>query len=154
MKVLSSNYWVLVADSGNARILEMRRKPYQFREVQKLTSEALHKRSRDLVSDGSGRSFHAQGPASHSKKQRSDAQDLAEQAFTRKLIKKLEQAANRKSFEHLVLVADPKTLGRLRAQMSKSLKSEVVDELNLDLVGAPLESLEKRVKERLNWPTP
>jgi len=153
MKNSSPNYWILVADSGNARILEMRRKPYEFREVQRLASDALHKRTTDLVSDGSGRSFHAQGPASHSKKQRSDAHDLAEQEFTRKLVDKLELAANMQAFEHLVVVADPKTLGRLRGHVSKSLKARIIDELNLDLAGVPLQSLEKRLKERLGWVT-
>jgi len=149
----SVKFWVLVADSGNARILEMRRKPHEFNEVQKLVSETLHKRTHDLVSSGKGRSFHVQGPASHSKQQRSDAQDLAEQEFSRKLVDKLELAAKMNVFQHLVVIADPKTLGRLRRHMSKTLSARVTDELNLDLVGEPLASLEKRVKERLGWAT-
>jgi protein required for attachment to host cells len=151
MNNASSTYWVLVADSGTARILEMRRKPAEFREVLKLESESRHLSTGDLVSDASGRSFHVQGPSGHSKRPRSDAHDLAEQAFSKSLVGKLEHAANMSVFEHLAIFADPKTLGRLRRHMSKALTARVTDELNLDLVGIPLNSLEKRVRAKLGW---
>ena len=153
MKISTSTYWVLVADSGNARIFELRRKPAEFREVHTLVSDALHKRSKDLVSDGSGRSFHAQGPASHPKKQKSDPHERAEQEFSRKLVDKLELATNMNAFEKLVVFADPKTLGRMRPQMSKNLKGRVADELNLDLVGMPLEPMKKKIRAHLGWAT-
>jgi protein required for attachment to host cells len=151
MKNSLSKYWVLVADSGNARIIEMRRKPAEFHEVQKLVSESQHQPSRELMSDASGRAFHVQGPSSHSKVPRSDAHDRAKHAFTRKLVGKLEQAANMNAFERLAVFADPKTLGRLRQHMSKSLAARVTDELNLDLVGMPLDSLEQRIRAALGW---
>ena len=149
---VSSKYWILVADSGHARILELRKKPREFRQVQELVSESRHLSSRDMVSDASGRAFHAKGPASHSKQQRTDAHDQAEQAFSRMLVGKLEKAASLKVFEHLVLIADPKTLGRVRQHMSKSLTGKVTNELNLDVVGLPLDSLQKKVQSLLNWP--
>jgi protein required for attachment to host cells len=149
---VSSKYWILVADSGRARILELRKKPREFHQVQELISESRHLSSRDMVSDASGRAFHAKGPASHSKQQRTDAHDQAEQAFSRMLVKKLEKAANLKAFEHLVLIADPKTLGRVRQYMSKALYGMVTNELNLDVVGMPLDLLHKKVRFLLNWP--
>ena len=149
---VSSKYWILVADSGRARILELRKKPREFHQVQELISESRHLSSRDMVSDASGRAFHSKGPSSHSKQPRSDAHDQAEQAFSRMLVEKLEKAANLKAFEHLVLIADPKTLGRVRQQMSKSLSGMVTDERNLDVVGLPLDSLQKKVRSLLNWP--
>ena len=149
---VSSKYWILVADSGRARILELRKKPREFRQVQELVSESRHLSSRDMVSDASGRAFHAKVPASHSKQQRTDAHDQAEQAFSRMLVGKLEKAASLKAFEHLVLIADPKTLGRVRQYLSKSLSGMVTNELNLDVVGMPLDLLQKKVRSLLNWP--
>ena len=149
---VSSKYWILVADSGHARILELRKKPREFHQVQELVSESRHLSSRDMVSDASGRAFHAKGPASHSKQQRTDAHDQAEQAFSRMLVGKLEKAENLKAFEHLVLIADPKTLGRVRQYLSKSLSAMVTNELNLDVVGLPLDLLQKKVRSLLNWP--
>jgi protein required for attachment to host cells len=146
-----SKYWVLVADSGNARIFELRRKPAEFHEVQKLVSESQHQPSRELMSDASGRAFHVQGPSSHSMVPRSDAHDRAKYEFSRKLVGKLEQAANMNAFERLAVFADPKTLGRLRQHMSKPLSARVTDELNLDLVGLPLDALEQRIRAALGW---
>ena len=151
MNNATPKYWVLVADSGKARIIELRRKPAELRELQELVSESQHQPSRELMSDASGRAFHVQGPSSHSKVPRSDAHERAKHAFTRKLVGKLEQAANMNAFEHLAIIADPKTLGRLRQHMSKSLAARVTDELNLDLVGMPLDSLEQRIRAALGW---
>lgn len=146
-----SKHWVLVADSGQARILELKRKPYQFKQVTELVSEAQQLANRDLVSDASGRSFHVQGPGSHSKKPRSDPHDQAEEQFTRSLAQKLDKAVNMGRFDHLVVIADPRTLGRLRRHMSKSLAGRVTDELTLDLARLPLNELEPRVCSVLGW---
>jgi len=151
MKTAPLTYWVLVTDSGSARIFELQKTPAEFREVHTLVSDALHKRTSDMVSDGSGRSFNAQGPAGHSKQQKSDPHDLAEQEFCRKLADKLELAANMNVFDKLMVVADPKTLGRLRPLMSKRLSKRITHEVNLDLVGMPLEKLKKKIRTQLGW---
>ena len=146
-----SKHWVLVANSGQARVLELRRKPYEFRQVAELFSEAQHVPSRDIVSDASGRSFHTQGPGSHAKQPRSDPHDQAEEQFTRDLATKLDKAAGLGRFEHLAIIADPRTLGRMRRFMSKLLSARVTQELTLDLASMPLQKLEPRVKNVLGW---
>ena len=151
MKIATSRYWVLVADSGKARILHVKRKPPEFGEVQVLVSATQHQPSREIVSDASGRAFHVQGPSSHVKQPRSDAHDRAEQQFSLMLVQKLEKAAELGAFDQLLIIADPKTLGRLRRQMSKSLASRISDELNLDLTGLPLNKLEPRIRAILGW---
>lgn len=151
MNTSPRTYWALVADSGRARFFELQKTPPEFRELRSMTSEALHQRSSDLVSDGVGRDYNARGPLSHSKKPRSDPHDLAEQAFSRQLVDELEQAANEKAFEKLLVVADPKTLGRLRPLMSKQLRERISDEVNLDLVALPQQELEQRVRAQLGW---
>ena len=45
-----TKYWVLVANSGQARILEMQRKPYRFHQVSELNSETQHLTNKDIVS--------------------------------------------------------------------------------------------------------
>jgi len=153
MKNAPSPYWVLVADSGYARIFELQRDPAEFRQVQELVSETRHKTSREMTSDASGRVTDVHGgPSSHTMQPRSDAHDLAEEAFSRMLVKKLEQAATRNAFDRLVIFADPKTLGRLRQHMSKALSARIADEVNRDLVALPQDSLERRVRAGLGWP--
>ena len=148
---VKAKYWVLVANSGQARILEMQRKPYAFHQVSELVSEAQHLTSKDIVSDASGRDYHAQGPGTHSKKPRSDPHEQAEEQFSRSLAQKMEKAARLGRFEQLLIIADPKTMGRLRQQMNRSLAGKVTDEVALDLVGLPLPQLESRLRNVLGW---
>lgn len=144
-------HWVLVADSGQARILELQRKPYEFRQVSELASASQHQTARELVSDASGRSFHVQGPASHVKLPRSDPKAQAEAAFVESLAGTLDKAERLGAFDDLVLIADPKTLGRLRREMSRAVAARVTQEHTLDLVGLPLHTLEPRLRALLGW---
>jgi protein required for attachment to host cells len=144
-------HWVLVADSGQARILELQRKPYSFRLVAERISEAQHLSNRELVSDASGRAYHVQGPGSHVKLPRSDPHELAEAEFTRSLAETLERARRLKSYDHLVLIADPRTLGRLRQELSPAVSAQVSEEFGIDLAGLPLNKLEPRIRGVLGW---
>lgn len=146
-----SKHWVLVGDSGQARILELRRKPYSFREVAELISPSQHLPSRELVTDASGRDYHGPGPGSHVKQPRSDPHDQAEEAFARDVARKLGMAAAQGAFDHLFVIADPRTLGRLRRNMDKALAARLVDELPLDLTHLPLTELEPRLLEIMGW---
>jgi len=152
MKQAASPYWVVVADSGCARIFELDKTPPVFREVQELISDSRHKTSRELVSSASGRIANVKGgPSSHTMQPRSDAHDLAEQAFCSRLAKILQQAVNRNLFDSLVIVADPRTLGRLRQEMNKSVTARIKAEVNRDWVGLQPGDLERRVREELDW---
>lgn len=144
-------YWALVANGGQARIVEMRRKPYEFRPVAELFSEAQHMTSKDLVSDASGRVYHTQGPGTHAMQPRSDPQETAESQFTRSLADKLDKAVNLGRFDRLLIVADPRTLGRMRTLMNRSVADRVTDEVALDLVSLPSSQLEPRLKKLLGW---
>jgi protein required for attachment to host cells len=146
-----AKYWVLVANSGQARILEMQRKPYEFHQVSELFSETQHLTNKEIVSDASGRVYHAQGPGTHSMKPRSDPHEQAEEQFSRSLAQKMEKAAQLGRFDQLLVVAAPKTMGRLRQRMNRSLAGKVTDEVALDLVGLPLPQLESRLRDVLGW---
>ena len=144
-------YWVLVADSGKARLLEMQRKPYAFRQLSEVVSETRHLSNKELVSDASGRVYHAQGPGTHGMNPRSDPHELAEEQFVTGLAKKLSHAAAQGRFEHLVLVADARTIGRLRRVLGKAAADRVLKEQALNLSNVPLQELEPRIRGILGW---
>ena len=151
MNKQATECWALVVDGGRARILQLNRQPPKIRELKSLESSSLHAGTRDLVSDAGGRSFNVKGPASHSKFQHISAAEIASQHFVRCVVKYLEKAANSGALDKLLLVADPKTLGRLRAYMNRMLSGKVIAESNHDLVGLPLRDLEKRLRNTLGW---
>ena len=82
---------------------------------------------------------------------RSDPHENAEQQFSRGLAQKMEKAARLGRLDQLLVVADPKTLGRLRQQMNKAVEGKVTEEVALDLVRLPLSQLEPRLKQVLGW---
>ena len=82
---------------------------------------------------------------------RSDPHEQAEVQFTRDLAAKLEKAAHLKRFDRLLIVADPKTLGRMRGLLNRTLATRVADEISLDLVSLPQAQLEPRLKKLLGW---
>lgn len=151
MNKTPTSWWVLVTDSGHARILAMAKHSPELRQLQELISDSQHQTSRELQSDSSGRSLRHQSASGHALQPHSNAHDLAEEAFCAKVVKLLEQAATRHEFDRLAVLADPKTLGRLRKGMSKPLAARVEMELDRDLVHLPLHELSKRVRAEMGW---
>jgi protein required for attachment to host cells len=140
---------VLVADSGRARVFSYRSKPAQFNELRDFRSASGNRPSRDLVSDGSGRSYNVQGPGAHSKTSRSDAHDRAEEQFAASMAEYLQNGMNADAFDRLAIIADPRTLGRLRRNMGKALAGRISTERASDLTGWSVQKLEQRVREVL-----
>jgi hypothetical protein len=86
MRKSSPVYWALVGDSGNARILELRRDPPECRQLEMLTSPSQHQTTREMVSDAKGRDFHHRGGVGNTMQPHGDAHDLAEEAFCGSLV--------------------------------------------------------------------
>lgn len=140
----SIKYWVVAADGGTARNYLYMKYPQEFSLVQRLESSTRQQPSREIMSDASGRNYHAKGPASHAKQSRRDAHEQSEDLFVREVIERLEHGARRKDFDQLVLIADPRTLGKLRKTLGSSLKRAVYKDSNLDLT--PLSELQLRAR--------
>lgn len=68
---------------------------------------------------------------------------MDEAGFVRQLAERLYQGALRSDFEHLVLVADPQTLGQLRPLLHKEVQKRVVSELAKNHAHTPRDELEK-----------
>lgn len=143
--------WALVTNSGYGRLLELERSPARITEIGVREGPARHLTSRELVSDASGRDFNAAGPVSHSKQPRTDAHEEAERRFVSGWVDQLQSEISKHRFEHLLLAADPRTLGRLRTAMGKTLQDAVVGESNHDLTQLPLKDLESRLRAIAGW---
>lgn len=68
--------------------------------------------------------------------------DVGEAAFARMLAARINAAALRHGFDHLVLVADPTTLGELRPQLHKEVGARTLAEIAKDWTNTPLEQIE------------
>ncbi|KRA50838.1 host attachment family protein [Pseudoxanthomonas sp. Root630] len=75
----------------------------------------------------------------------STSRQLDEATFAKQLAKGLNEAALKQQYEHLVLVADPTTLGRVRPLLHKEATQRLLAEVGKDLTNVPLENIERAI---------
>ena len=105
-----SNTWILIGDGSHARLFEADDAARPWRLVRKIDRE--HSREK---TDRAG---------AH--------EDRGEHGFARQLVGELETGRQAGTFERLVLVAPPKFLGQLRAELTAPLEAQVVKSLDTD----------------------
>lgn len=125
--------WIVVADGAQARFL-LNRGPGKGLEpaLEEEASEARQP-SRSLGSDRPGRVHDRFGPGRHTMVPRVDWHQFEKQKFAREMASILDTAAEKRSFDRLVLVAPPKTLGTLRTALNKNTVRLVTGEVAKDL---------------------
>jgi len=137
--------WIVVAESARARVFTMSGIGGKLQEVVDLSHPESRLHSRELSSDSPGRSFDSQGAGRHGMEQATDPQEREAQVFAADIARRIERGRHEGSFDSLVLVAPPKFLGRLRAELSKSARAALVGEIDKNLVEADAKTLERQV---------
>jgi protein required for attachment to host cells len=151
--------WILIADGARARLLGQDRKSREFKATFEQEFFGTRAQSKEIASDDRGRSFDSAGRGQpgdvgtgshrHAMEPRTDPQRHAEYSFARDLRDHLEKAANEHEFDHLVLVAAPKTLGDLRELLPKTVRGKVCAEIDKDLTKIPTQDLGKHLDPHL-----
>ena len=133
MHKIPTGTWVVVADGTHARL---------FHNIGK--QDALLLKQEELIHpdvvDESG-----QGPSGHRPPEESPAH-ADEATFAKQLVHTLNAAALKQEYEHLFLVADPKTLGEIRPQLHAETSKRLTGELAKTLTNSSLENIEKILK--------
>lgn len=83
-----------------------------------------------------------QGPSGVAPPQQS-IQDNDERAFAKHLAQRLNDGALKQEYAHLLLVADPQTLGEMRPQLHKETQQRLLGEVAKTLTNAPLDEIER-----------
>ena len=138
---------ILIADAGHARIYENLGPGKGLREIPGEALEQSIPPTRDLGADRPGRTHGSAGTARHVMNPRVDWHDQAKEEFAKSIGEHLNANALKKTYDRLVLVAPPKTLGHLREALTLHTASLVTAELNKDLTGAQLSEIEKHISD-------
>jgi protein required for attachment to host cells len=72
--------------------------------------------------------------------------DIDEATFAKQLAHGLNEGALKQQYAHLVLIADPTTLGRIRPQLHKEVQARLVAEIARTLTNAPLGDIEQALR--------
>jgi len=130
MKALPLDALVVVADGEGARV---------FRNRGEQGAVSLHQYDllelMNMNDDGPARSMPGE----------STSRQVDEATFAKQLAKGLNDAALKQQYEHLVLVADPTTLGRMRPLLHKEATQRLVAEVGKDLTNMPLDGIERAI---------
>lgn len=119
---------VVVADGAGARV---------FRNVG--DDRAVSLQQQDLLEL---MNMNDDGPAG-SMPSESTGQQLDEATFAKQLALHLNAGALKGEYEHLVLIADPQTLGQMRPLLHKQTEQRMVAEIGKTLTNSPLADIER-----------
>jgi protein required for attachment to host cells len=132
--------WIVAADSSRARVLQVADRE-RLVEIESFLNPDGRMDERELTTDAHPRFRGTAGPGSD--RQETSAQEHATDLFAKRVGDYLDKARTEHRYDQLVIVAPPKFLGVLRAELGKEVEKLVVNELPKEL-----SSLNERELER------
>lgn len=141
--------WILLADGGNARVIE-RTAPFgKLKQIFHLTHD--HKPTQELGNDRPGRTQESASPARHAYEPHSDLHNLQKDIFAKEIATVLKDAFQTQKFDELSIVSSPHMLGLLRSHLSNTpVYSRITKEADKNILSMPLEQIQDYVD---NLPT-
>ena len=127
--------WILVAHRGGARLFENHGPDKGLQLVEDISRPEGRLKSGEINADKPGRAFDKFGAGRHSMSQEHEAADQVSLMFARRLCDKLAKARAENRFGKLVLVAEPRLLGELRAALDNHTAALVSSTVDMDLAG-------------------
>ncbi|MFL9585197.1 host attachment family protein [Stenotrophomonas sp. AB1(2024)] len=124
---------IVVADGGSARV---------FTNVGERGKLQLKQHGELQVEDFSAQGLLGQGPSGSVPKDMSTSQ-LNEATFARQLAQQLNDDALKQRYKHLILIADPKTLGHIRPQLHKEVQERLLKEIAKDFTNSTLDDIQR-----------
>lgn len=137
--------WILVADTGRARLFALRDGTLNLVEIACLVNPEGRVGERGLGTDRAPTVNESVGSARHSIEAHTSVHDKISHDFARQLAEQLERGRNQRRFGRLILVAPPKFLGALHESLGPALRASVVAELNKDLTALAVAQLQERL---------
>ena len=145
MKAITT--WILIADGAHARIFENLGPGKGLREIPGETLDQPIPPTRGLGADRPGRVQESVGGARHGMTPKTDWHDQAKEDFAKSLGEHLNASGLRKTFDRVILVAPPKTLGHIRTALTSQTADMVTAEINKDLVQKTPAEIERHIAE-------
>ncbi len=140
MKIKKST-WVVIANGAKYLLTENIGKAFEPELSVRAHVEEGHLATHEQGTDRPGR---RSGPTSaKSAISQADWHQMDEAHFAAKLAARLHKDVQANAFDELVLVADPRTLGNLRAALHQEVSKCVIGEVAKDLTNLPLSEIEK-----------
>lgn len=135
--------WIVAADSSRAKILQVMDREQRLQEIENLLNPEGRLQDRELVSDSLGRWSGPDRPGGNSMPDPVSPAEHVTERFAKRVGGYLEKARTDGRYDRLCLIAPPKFLGALRAELTKEVEKLVVDERDKDLSSLNARELER-----------
>lgn len=129
--------WILIADATRARIAVNDGPGSGLKPIPGQEFEGRNLPGREIMSDRPGRTFDSAGLGRHGKVPHTDPREVEALRFLHGLAEKLDEGRKQERYDRLVIVAPPKALGQLRAQLSGAVRARLTGELDKNLTHVP-----------------
>jgi protein required for attachment to host cells len=138
--------WVVVADGSKAVIMRNDRVDHDPSLSVLNVEEIDNPPTREQSAAPPGRMNDGRaGSTRKSAFAETDFHRLTEERFAQDFAARLNKAAALDSFDRLLVIAPPKTLGDLRSKYSAELKKKIIAEIDRDLTNHPIPEIERHV---------
>ena len=137
-----SNYLVLAADQGRARLFKSENRNGPMQEIETLTNPQARLKEQDLVSDAAGGNPHDVGSQTH-------AHAHAAEVFAKVVSQALDQATTEHKAERIYVLAAHQFLGLLRPHWSHAVKAKIAEEYAKDVSHQTAEQIRQHLPELL-----
>lgn len=138
--------WILTANRSNASLFESDWPGTSMRRLQDIPHHQGRMQNKDIDTDKPGRVFDSFGQGRHSTSPKQEPTEHIAQQFALDLAEMLNKGRLSNAYDKLVLIAEPKFLGILRAALNKNTASLVVQSVNKELLDVKEEDLAEYLK--------
>ncbi|ODA66094.1 Protein required for attachment to host cells [Methyloligella halotolerans] len=136
--------WVVVCDGSKALMLRNEGDDELINLQVVEVDEEKHAATHEMGTDRPGR-VQESAVTGRSAVEQTDWHERAEIEFLGRVAEKLDAMIDSHDIKHLVLVAPPRALGRIREQLTDKVKNVIDTEIDKDLTNLPVDQIEKHV---------
>ena len=138
--------WILSANRSSASLFESDWLSKSIRRIRDIPHPQGRLQNQEIDTDKLGRVFDSIGQGRHSTSPKQEPTEHIAQQFALELAEVLNKGRLTHAYDKLILVAEPKFLGILRAALNKNTESLVTQTVNKELVDIKEEDLAEYFK--------
>lgn len=143
-----SKKWIIVADAAHARVF-VDGPDRRLRELHNLSHPESQMHTHELQTGGKGDIMDSAGSGQRQPDPQTSTSEKHAEHFAKELGGFLHQKRDDGEFGDLVLVGEPKVLGRLRANLDQRTAQLVSDSIDKNWAKHSIHQIEKLMKDRL-----
>lgn len=143
-----SNYWILAADSTEARLFTREKKFSPPVELKDWLHPESRLPGRDLEHDRQGKTFSSHGYGQSDNQKHTEPKKREAQDFARELAGHLDAARARGEFDSLSIVAEPSFLGLIRDSLDENTRELIDVEVDKNLTRRSAETIAEALDQR------